>query len=748
MRGNGTVRVGRSAQWTVALVAVVLVLAVACTTVPPVVTTPPAPGVGPGLPPAGLSVRAGIEQVYVTGAPVGAEVRLERTGAGPVTVSADAFGSAVFRELAQGELVTVVVGDDRRNVTVLSVDDHPGDEFYRSSSLRDGLNYIPMRDGTLLAVTVRPPFGNTLADGPFPTLIEYSGYAVAGPTDPLEDRIARLIDPSLPSNPLVPGGETLLGGIVSRLAGYATVSVQLRGTGCSGGEADLFDLPSRYDGYDVVETVARQPWVLHGRPGMLGISFSGFSQIATAGTRPPSLAAIAPLSFLGRLWDVGWPGGVFNVGFADSWLADRQRQAQPAPSEGAQEWANALVATDPYCRENQRLRLQTRNGSAIYRSLSTNVEEYDRRDMTSALARIEVPTFALLQFQDQETSSAVAADTGLLTGGNPRAWVTLSSGEHNDSISPDTIDELFEFLDIYVARRTPELKFPLYLTAPLIFGRPVSVDVPALLGVPYAEARRRFEERPRYTYGLERSDGDGTRWGFTSSSFPPAGAAPTTLFLGSGGSLGGPSADAGSASYVSDPSLRPASSRGGWSPVPDGAGLGFTSAPLEEDTVLAGPLAADLWVSSTAGVTDLQVSVSEVRPDGQEQFVTTAVQRSSFRGVLGGDAVRPIVDYRTPEPLAPGFNRVRVPILPAAHAFRAGSRIRVVIGPAGGDKTAWRFVSPDTAAPPTNSIGFGPATPSSITFPVATGVRPLAGLPSCPSAGQPCRTYTPLANGG
>jgi len=695
-----------------------------------------------------VSVRAGIEQVYVTGAPVGAELRLERTGAAAVTVTADAFGSAVFRELAQRERVAVVVGDERRDVTVLSVDDHPSDAFYRASSLRDGLNYVPMRDGTLLAVTVRPPVGNTLADGPFPTLIEYSGYAVAAPTDPVADKIARLLDPSLPNDPLVPGGETLLGGVVSRLAGYATVSVQLRGIGCSGGEADLFDLPSRYDGYDVVETVARQPWVLHGRPGMLGISFSGFSQIATAATRPPSLAAIAPLSFLGRLWDVGWPGGVFNVGFADSWLADRQRQTQPAPSAGAQEWANALVATDPYCRENQRLRLQTRNGSAIYRSLSTNAEEYDRRDLAAALAWVDVPTFALLQFQDEQTSSAVAADAGLLTGANPRAWVTLSSGEHNDSVSPDTIDELFEFLDIYVARRTPELKFPLYLAAPLIFGRPASVDVPALLGVPYAEARRRFEERPRYTYGLERSDGDGTRWGFTSSSFPPAGAVPTTLYLGPGGTLGGPGADAGSASYVSDPSLRPASSGGGWSQVPDGAGLGFTSAPLEADTVLAGPLAADLWVSSTASVTDLQVSVSEVRPDGQEQFVTTAVQRSSFRGLLGGDAVRPIVDYRTQEPLAPGFNRVRVPILPAAHAFRAGSRIRVVVGPAGGDRTAWRFVSGDSAAPPTNSIGFGPATPSSITFPVATGVRPIAGLPSCPSAGQQCRPYTPLANGG
>jgi len=724
------------------------VLSVACTTTPTVVTAPPAPGVGPELPPAGLSVRAGIEQVYVTGAPVGAEVRLERPGAGDVLVTADAFGSAVFRELGQGEPVAVVVGGERRAVTVLTVDDHPSDAFYRASNLRDGLNYVPMRDGTLLAVTVRPPFGNTLADGPFPTVIEYSGYPVAGPKDPLADRVARALDPTLPPDPLVPGGETAVGGIVARLAGYATVSVQLRGTGCSGGEADLFDLPSRYDGYDVVETVARQPWVLHGRPGMLGISFSGFSQIATAATRPPSLAAIAPLSFLGRLWDVGWPGGVFNVGFADSWLADRQRETQPAPSPGAQAWANALVATDPFCRENQRLRLQTRNGSAIYRSLSTNVEEYDRRDLAAALADVDVPTFALLQFQDEQTSSAVAADAGRLTGDNPRAWVTLSSGEHVDAISPDTIDELFEFLDIYVARRTPELKFPLYLGAPLIFGRSASVDVPALLGVPYAEARRRFEERPRYTYGLERSDGDGTRWGFTSSSFPPAGAVPTTLHLGPGGSLGRPTAAAGSASYVSDPTRRPASSGGGWTQVPAGAGLGFTGEPLAQDTVLAGPVAADLWVSSTAEVTDLQVTVSEVRPDGQEQFVTTGVQRSSFRNLLGGDAARPIVDYRRAEPLSAGFNRVRVPVLPAAHAFRAGSRIRVVVAPVGGERTAWRFVSGDATSRPINVVGFGPATPSSITFPVATGVSPIDGLPACPSVGQPCRPYTPLANGG
>ena len=83
------------------MVALLLALAVACTATPSVVTTPPAPGVGPELPPSGLTVRAGIEQVYVTGAPVGAEVRLERTDGPATAVVADAFGSAAFRELGQ-----------------------------------------------------------------------------------------------------------------------------------------------------------------------------------------------------------------------------------------------------------------------------------------------------------------------------------------------------------------------------------------------------------------------------------------------------------------------------------------------------------------------------------------------------------------------------------------------------------------------------------------------------------------------
>lgn len=712
---------------------------------------PPAQGKGPAVPTESFDVRGGIGQIYVTGADAGEPFRLTSDGRPAAEGSADRLGSLVFRQLEQGRSYTVanLSGTRTRTVRVLTVDDHPSDAFYRATSLQEGLNYLPTRDGTLLAVTVRPPVGQSLSDGPFPTVIEYSGYAVASPQDPIADKFARALDPKYGSDPLVPGGETAVGSLLVRLAGYATVSVQLRGTGCSGGEADLFDLPSRYDGYDVVETLARQPWVLHGRPGMVGISFSGFSQIATASTNPPHLAAIVPMSFLGRLYDVGWPGGVYNVGFANSWVAGRQANARPAPDPGAQPYANALVATDPYCRANQRLRLQTRDASGIFRDSPQIGPDYQARDFTEMLDRIDVPTFALLQDQDEQTSSYAMLGLDRLTSDNPRAWVTLTSGRHNDAVSPDTIVDVFQFLDLYVARRSPEIKFGIPLVSPFIWDGPTSFRLPSLIGLEPWEAQRRFEERPKYTFGVERPDADGTSWGFSSSSFPAAGARTTTWYLGPDGRLGPTVPAAGSAAYVSDPSQRPDNqSDNSWSTVPTGFGVGFLSPVLTEDTVVSGPVGADLWLSSTAPTTDLQVTITEVRPDGQEQLVNSGVQRATYRTVRNDDPLRPDIDFGAPAPLEPGVNRVRVQVLPFTHAFRAGSRVRVVVGPTGGDTNAWRFTSSDSTNRPTNTVLLGGSTPSSVSLPVVPGVQPPAGLPACPGVAQPCRPFAPLGNGG
>ena len=95
--------------------------------------------------------------------------------------------------------------------------------------------------------------------------------------------------------------------MVARVSGFATVSLQMRGTGCSGGAYDLFGYPSDYDAYDAIEIVAHQDWVAHHKVGMVGISYSGLSQLPAAGTDPPGLAAIAPMSPTDDLFSTGLP---------------------------------------------------------------------------------------------------------------------------------------------------------------------------------------------------------------------------------------------------------------------------------------------------------------------------------------------------------------------------------------------------------------------------------------------------------
>ncbi|MGO8871126.1 MAG: CocE/NonD family hydrolase [Acidimicrobiales bacterium] len=199
--------------------------------------------------------------------------------------------------------------------------------------MHQGLNYLTMRDGITLAATVRYPYGGTCsAASPCPTVIEYSGYNVAGPTDPIPTIISEALhepctdcgDPHL-----LPDTATAVGSILARVSGFATVSLQMRGTGCSGGAFDLFGYPSDYDAYDAVEIVAHQPWVAHHEVGMVGISYSGLSQFPAAGTDPPGLAAIAPMSPTDDLFSTGHPGGIYNDGFAASWIDARIDDAEP-----------------------------------------------------------------------------------------------------------------------------------------------------------------------------------------------------------------------------------------------------------------------------------------------------------------------------------------------------------------------------------------------------------------------------------
>src|SRR5438270_405727 len=145
-----------------------------------------------------------------------------------------------------------------------------------------------------------PGVGNASYAPPYPTLIEYSGYGYA--------------DPNGPVNGIA---------VLANLMGFAVVDVNMRGSGCSGGAFDFFEPLQSLDGYDVIETIARQPWVLNHKVGMLGISYGGISQLFTARTDPPSLAAISPLSVIDATETTPYPGGIPNTGSAVDWAQER-----------------------------------------------------------------------------------------------------------------------------------------------------------------------------------------------------------------------------------------------------------------------------------------------------------------------------------------------------------------------------------------------------------------------------------------
>ena len=291
-----------------------------------------------------------IEEAWLTGARAGDRITLLRAGkavANPDNPGeADQLGSRIVRDLSPGSGYAWrddVSGHETNTFSVLAPGSNPSldSSLYTDQPLHDGLNYIRMRDGISLAATVRFPLDTSCStSAPCPTVIEYSGYNVAGPTDP----VPSLIDGALGaacSNcgdaNLLPDSATDVGAVVARVAGFATVSLQMRGTGCSGGAFDLFGYPSDYDAYDAIEVVAHQPWVAHHKVGMVGISYSGLSQLPSAGTDPPGLAAIAPMSPTDDLFSTGYPGGIYNDGFAAEWVGERIDDAKPAAalSDGA-----------------------------------------------------------------------------------------------------------------------------------------------------------------------------------------------------------------------------------------------------------------------------------------------------------------------------------------------------------------------------------------------------------------------------
>ena len=188
-----------------------------------------------------------------------------------------------------------------------------------------------------------------------------------------------------------------------------------------------------------------------------------------------------------------------------------------------------------------------------------------------------------------------------------------------------------------------------------------------------------------------------------------------------------------------------------WTAVPDGAGIGFVSPTLGSRPGRG--RARPAWTcgcSPRRADTDLQATVSEVLPDGEEMFVQSGVLRASDRHLdparlhgagTGSHLLGPrcrAAAGRTVQPRA----RPRLPLRPRVPGRRPhpGGDPRPRRRPAGmgvrhaGDGRATSSTPSPSTAPQASSLVLG----------VVRGVVPTDSAPACPSLrGEPCRSYVP-----
>ena len=159
------------------------------------------------------------------------------------------------------------------------------------------------------------------------------------------------------------------------------------------------------------------------------------------------------------------------------------------------------------------------------------------------------------------------------------------------------------------------------------------------------------------------------------------------------------------------------------------AGLRFTSAPLGEDVVMAGPGSAELVVASTTPESDLFVVVSDVAPDGVAHPVAAGRLRTSFPAIDrsrslvddDGDVVQPYGRFDVRRPARPGEERrYHVELWPIGNRFRRGHRIRIHLVGA----SAYHLPGP----PALHTVRLGGEGGSRVLLPVAPGSDLRAAL--------------------
>ena len=263
----------------------------------------------------------------------------------------------------------------------------------------------------------------------------------------------------------------------------------------------------------------------------------------------------------------------------------------------------------------------------------------------------------------------------------------------------------------------------------------------------YDLAKAAFEAQPSIRVLFDNGAGNSSNPGWpypafeqSFAAFPIPGTTARSWYLAPGGALAdAPAAGARADAFTWDADARPLTDFTGdtgagdsglwtatppyqWSQDPARHAVAYVTEPLSADTTMVGAGRVDLWVRSSAPNVDLQVTISEVRPDGKETFVQNGWVRTIARALdeAKSTELEPVLSLRE-EDFAPmpsdQFVPVTVPLYYEGHAYRAGSRIRVRVSAPNGDQPIWSFSETEPAGTAEVEIGYGDGMPSRLVLP-------------------------------
>jgi hypothetical protein len=492
--------------------------------------------------------------------------------------------------------------------------------------------YVTMRDGVRIGVRVYRPD----AEGQFPVLFAASPYQYD--TD------------DLPHSPLFLWRE--VGPVEWYVShGYAYVHADVRGTGKSEGTFGLVDRTEQQDLYELVEWAACRPWS-SGKVGGIGQSYYAWSQWFMGIVNPPHLKCIAPYDGAVDMYrDVVYHGGVYG--------------------EFMTYWANMV-------RANNLHRAANRPGGKL---LETDLaREFITRQCYDDWWRERAPFHRLGEIKVPVLSIGHWGKMGLHLRGNILGYERVKApkklvvtGARDAFEAHDLFDkiefhekELLPFYDRHLKgvrngfMDGPPVK--LYVRGAETWRDEAEWPLKRAKYVPYYLRRAKSGSVTSLNDGSLATDEPGHGEGTTRFAYPDPRWKLGVVGFGPHG------------------------------PDPVARVLTFTTAPLDDDVEVTGPIVLELYAASDQIDTDFVVKLSDQQP--QDAAARKAGAQPAFTVVSKGwlraahrekdeklsTPQRPFYTHVNPQPLEPDrVYKFEIEVMPASYLFKKGHRIRLEI---------------------------------------------------------------------